>query len=154
MGPGGSLDRRISVVDAEAGGQVYMRGQIAFSWEQYDEPCRRLAAVQLIEHGLAKTHPIATAFGVADQCTWRWRQVHAEAGMAGLRGEKKGPKRASKLTGQPVEDILARKAARWIEPAGGRRSRALGGQRAPDDETARPGRRARPTGAVPAARAG
>ena len=99
------------LVEGESGGQVYVRGDLVYAWDAEDEALRRLAAVQLIEAGIAKTRPVAAAFGVRDQSVWRWRAAFAEAGLAGLVGEKKGPKRATKLTDELIDQIVAAKQA-------------------------------------------
>lgn len=99
------------LVEDEAGGEVYVRGDLVYVWDCDDEALRRLAAVQLIERGIAKTRPVAAAFGVRDQSVWRWRSAFAGAGVAGLMGEKKGPKRATKLTQELIDQIVAAKDA-------------------------------------------
>ena len=99
------------LVAGGSGGEVYVRGDLVYAWDAEDEALRRLAAVQLIERGIAKTRPVAAAFGVRDQSVWRWRAAFAEAGVAGLLGEKKGPKRATKLTQVLIEQIVAAKQA-------------------------------------------
>lgn len=99
------------LVEGDSGGEVYVRGDLFYAWDTDDEVLRRLAAVQLIERGIAKTRPVAAAFGVRDQSIWRWRSAFAEAGVAGLVGEKKGPKRATKLTEELIDEIVAAKDA-------------------------------------------
>jgi transposase len=45
---------------------------------------------------------VASAFGVDPATVWRWDQALAAGGMAGLVPARKGPRRASKLTGEMV----------------------------------------------------
>ena len=45
---------------------------------------------------------VASAFGVDPATVWRWDQALAAGGVAGLAPARKGPRRASKLTGEIV----------------------------------------------------
>lgn len=97
------------LVRDEAGGRVYVRGEVFYAWDTEDTALEWLAAVQLVERGIAKTRPVAAAFGVRDQTIWRWRQAFAEHGVAGLIVGKQGPKGASKLTEEVIGRIVALK---------------------------------------------
>ena len=98
------------VTDAD-GGRVFVRGELSFVWDAGDDAGRRLAAVQLVRVEAATAVDVADAFDTTTVTLWRWRKDLSEAGVAGLAGEKKGPKGPSKLTAGVVADIRARRAA-------------------------------------------
>jgi len=54
---------------------------------------------------------VADAFGVDPATIWRWDQVLAADGVAGLVPARRGPKGASKLTPELVERIAGLDAA-------------------------------------------
>lgn len=105
-----SVGEAAALVADEDGGRVFVRGELVFAWEGGDEASRRLAAVQLVENEVAAAGAVSAAFGVSAQTLWRWRRDYAGAGVAGLVEQRKGPKGASKLTGEVVADVLARRA--------------------------------------------
>ncbi|NVM97028.1 putative transposase, partial [Arthrobacter wenxiniae] len=92
------------VRDADGGGTVFLHGQASFSWDGGDEVGRRWAAVRLAVLKAASVAEIATAFDVTPTTVWLWKQLLTEGGIAALVPEKKGPKRASRLT----ESVIAR----------------------------------------------
>ncbi|WP_171814372.1 helix-turn-helix domain-containing protein [Arthrobacter dokdonensis] len=92
------------VSDADGGGTVFLHGQASFSWDGGDEAGRRWAAVRLAALMAAGVAEIAAAFDVTPTTVWLWKQLLTEGGIAALVPEKKGPKRASRLT----ESVIAR----------------------------------------------
>ena len=92
------------VRDADGGGTVFLHGQASFSWDGGDEVGRRWAAVRLAALKAAGVAEIAAAFDVTPTTVWLWKQLLTEGGIAALVPEKKGPKRASRLT----ESVIAR----------------------------------------------
>jgi transposase-like protein len=87
------------------GGLVVVHGLATFGWDAGDEAGRRLAAVQLVRLRAASQAQVAEAFGVDPVTVWRWDQALSVGGVAGLVSARKGPKRASKLTGEVVARI-------------------------------------------------
>ena len=97
------------VEDADGGGEVYIFGNLTYTWSSDDQALRRLTAVQLVEMQIAKVSDVAAAFGVDTATVWRWRHEFAGSGVLGLVPDKHGPKRASKLTPSVIADIRARR---------------------------------------------
>ncbi len=93
------------------GGLVSVHGLATFAWDAGDEAGRRLAAVQLVRLRAVGQAQAAAAFGVDPVTVWRWDQALAAGGVAGLVPSRRGPKGASKLTPQLVEQIAGLDAA-------------------------------------------
>lgn len=89
----------------DAGGVVFINGAATFPFPTGDEVARRLAAVLVIEQEFARVGPVAAAFGITQETLWNWRNAYRTSGTAGLIPAKKGPKRASKLTGDKADRI-------------------------------------------------
>ena len=65
----------------DAGGRVFIRGELCFVWDAGDEGGRRLAAVQLVRIKAASATDVAAAFGVSTVALWRrWRKVAGASG--------------------------------------------------------------------------
>jgi hypothetical protein len=62
-------------------------------------------AVSLVRITAANQLEVAEAFALKPATLRRWDTEHADAGVAGLLPERKGPKRKSKLTGETVAAI-------------------------------------------------
>jgi hypothetical protein len=101
----------VGLMAGEDGGLVTVHGLATFAWDGGDEAGRRLAAVQLVRLRAASQGQVAEAFGVDPGTIWRWDQVLAADGVAGLVPARRGPKGASKLTPQLVERITGLDAA-------------------------------------------
>jgi hypothetical protein len=86
------------VTRADGGGVVWVHGLVTFCWDGGDEVGRRLAAVQLVQLSAAPQKEVAAAFGVYPVTVWRWDKALAAGGVAGLIGERKGPRGPWKLT--------------------------------------------------------
>ena len=95
----------VGLVTGTGGGLVLVHGLATFAWDAGDEAGRRLAAVQLVRLRAASQAQVAEAFGVDPVTVWRWDQALTEGGVAGLVPARKGPKRASKLTGEVVARV-------------------------------------------------
>src|SRR5258708_13212629 len=99
--PAGAAERAPGVgvvTSADGGGVVWVRGLVTFCWDGGDEAGRRLAAVQLVQLNAAPQKEVAAAFGVYPVTVWRWDKALAAGGVAGLIGERKGPRGPWKLT--------------------------------------------------------
>src|SRR5215472_12563925 len=90
---------------ADGGGLVVVHGLATFAWDGGDEAGRRLAAVQLVRLRAASQGQVAGAFGVDPATIWRWDQALAGGGVAALVPARRGPKGASKLTGEVIARI-------------------------------------------------
>jgi hypothetical protein len=101
----------VGFVAGEDGGLVTVHGLATFAWDGGDEAGRRLAAVQLVRLRAASQGQVAEAFGVDPATVWRWDQVLAADGVAGLVPARRGPKGASKLTPELAERITGLDAA-------------------------------------------
>ena len=78
---------------------MWVHGLATFAWDAGDEAkATRLAAVQLWKLKAATQAQVAGAFGVIPVSVWRWERALAAGGVAGLVPDRKGPRRASKLT--------------------------------------------------------
>src|SRR5665647_1106892 len=97
------------LVEDSDGGEVYIHGNLTYTWSSDDQALRRLTAVQLVEMQIAKVSDVAAAFGVDTATVWRWRHEFAGSGVLGLVPDKRGPKRASKLTPSVIADIRGRR---------------------------------------------
>jgi transposase len=101
----------VGLLAGEDGGLVIVHGLATFAWDAGDEAGRRLAAVQLVRLRAASQGQVAEAFGVDPATIWRWDQALAAGGVAGLVPSRRGPKGASKLTRELVEQIAGLDAA-------------------------------------------
>ena len=86
------------VTGPDGSGVMWVHGLATFAWDAGDEAGRRLAAVQLHKLKAATQAQVAEAFGVIPVSVWRWERALAAGGVAGLVPDRKGPRRASKLT--------------------------------------------------------
>lgn len=86
------------LVETGEGGVVFVSGQATFAFAVGDEVGRRLAAVQLVEAGIASVAAVTAGFGLTQATLWRWRAAFTADGVAGLIPSKRGPKAPSKLT--------------------------------------------------------
>jgi len=98
--PAGSvpIGPAVSLLENEHGGAVSVWGMVSACWEDGDVVGRRLAAVTLVTTRAATQLEVAPAFGVDDATLRRWTRAWEKEGAEGLRPEKPGPKRRSKLT--------------------------------------------------------
>jgi transposase len=94
-----------AIVEDNDGGRVFIHGNLAYAWDTGDTAGRRFAAVSLMRIKAATQLQIAAAFTVKPATVRRWDAAHAEAGMAGLLPDRKGPKHKSKLTANAIEAI-------------------------------------------------
>jgi prepilin-type processing-associated H-X9-DG protein len=94
-----------AIVEDDAGGRVFVHGNLAYAWDAGDTTARRFAAVSLVRIKAATQLQVAEAFAVKPATLRRWDARLTEAGVAGLFAERKGPKRKSKLTGDTVAAI-------------------------------------------------
>jgi hypothetical protein len=83
---------------AGGGGQMWVHGMAAFTWEAGDEAARRLAAVQVTQLKAATQKQVAAALGTDQVTVWRWVSAYREKGLAGLLPARKGPSGPTKLT--------------------------------------------------------
>ena len=93
------------VTGPDGSGVMWVHGLATFAWDAGDEAGRRLAAVQLQKLKAATQAQVAEAFGVIPVSVWRWEKALAAGGVAGLVPDRKGPRRASKLTPAVVARI-------------------------------------------------
>lgn len=98
------------LVVADEGGAVFVWGTLWWSWQAGDEAGRRLAAVQLVNSGVASRVDVAAAFGVSTVTVWRWQCDYDESGVGGLVPAKPGPKGAWKVTDEIAERIVELRA--------------------------------------------
>jgi prepilin-type processing-associated H-X9-DG protein len=96
-----------AIVEDADGGRVFVHGNLVYAWDAGDTAGRRLAAVSLIRIKAATQLEVAHAFGVKPASVRRWEAQLSDSGVAGLLGERKGPKRKSKLTAETVAAIRA-----------------------------------------------
>jgi hypothetical protein len=94
-----------AIIEDGDGGRVFVHGNLAYAWDAGDTAGRRFAAVSLMRIKAATQLQVAEAFAVRPATVRRWDAQHADAGVAGLLPERKGPKRKSKLTGDTVTAI-------------------------------------------------
>ena len=93
------------VTGPDGSGVMWVHGLATFAWDAGDEAGRRLAAVQLRQLKAATQAQVAEAFGVIPVSVWRWEKALEAGGVAGLVPDRKGPRRASKLTPAVVARI-------------------------------------------------
>src|ERR1700741_1440363 len=94
-----------AIVEDDAGGRVFVHGNLAYAWDVDDAAARRFAAVSLMRIKAATQLEVAEAFAGRPATVRRWEAHFAAAGVAGLLPARKGPKRKSKLTGDAVAVI-------------------------------------------------
>ena len=94
-----------AIVEDDDGGRVFVHGNLAYAWDAGDTAGRRFAAVSLMRIKAATQLQVAEAFAVKPATVRRWDARLADAGIAGLLAEHKGPKRKSKLTADTVAAI-------------------------------------------------
>jgi prepilin-type processing-associated H-X9-DG protein len=94
-----------AIVEDPDGGRVFVHGNLAYAWDAGDTAGRRFAAVSLMRIKAATQLDIAAAFAVKPASVRRWEAQLTAAGVAGLLGERKGPKRKSKLTDDTIATI-------------------------------------------------
>lgn len=94
-----------AIVEDGDGGRVFVHGNLAYAWDGGDAAARRFAAVSLVRIKAATQLEVAEAFAVKPATVRRWEAQLTESGVAGLLGERKGPKRKSKLTAEAVAGI-------------------------------------------------
>jgi transposase len=99
------LSAAAAIIEADGGGRVFVHGNLAYAWDDGDSAGRRFAAVSLMRIKAASQLEVAEAFAVKPATVRRWEAQHADAGVAGLLPERKGPKRKSKLTAGTVAAI-------------------------------------------------
>ena len=105
--PTGSVEinKAASLLETEQGGAVFIFGIATWCFEPDDVTGRRLAAVQLVETKAATPSQVAAAFGVDFETLRRWRKAYAANGTEGLVPQRRGPRRASKLTEEKRTEI-------------------------------------------------
>jgi transposase len=94
-----------AIVEDGDGGRVFAHGNLAYAWDVGDCAARRFAAVSLMRIKAATQLEVAEAFAVKPATVRRWETWLTESGVVGLLGERKGPKRKSKLTAEAVTRI-------------------------------------------------
>ena len=72
------------LVEDEAGGRVFVRGDLVFAWNAGDELGRRLAAVQLVAIKGARAVHVAEGFGINTETLRRWEGAVTDVGVAAL----------------------------------------------------------------------
>jgi len=97
------------LVEDEAGGRVFVRGELVFAWNAGDQLGRRLAAVQLVAIKGARAVRVAAGFGVNTETLRRWDNAMSQAGVVALVPGKRGPKGPSRLSHEVVADIRGRR---------------------------------------------
>lgn len=94
-----------AIIEDDDGGRVFVHGNLVYAWDAGDTAGLRFAAVSLVRIKAATQVEVAEAFTVKPATVRRWDAQLAGAGVAGLIGERKGPKRKSKLTDDTVAAI-------------------------------------------------
>jgi prepilin-type processing-associated H-X9-DG protein len=94
-----------AIVEDADGGRVFVHGNLVYAWDAGDAAGCRFAAVLLMRIKAATQLQVAEAFAVGPATVRRWEARLTDGGMAGLFGERKGPKRKSKLTADTVAAI-------------------------------------------------
>ncbi|WP_219070858.1 putative transposase [Candidatus Mycobacterium methanotrophicum] len=107
LAPGGTrpVSAAAAMVEDTDGGRVFVHGNLAYAWDGGDTAGRRFAAVSLVRIKAATQLQVAEAFAVKPASVRRWDARLADAGVAGLLAERKGPKRKSKLTADTIAAI-------------------------------------------------
>jgi hypothetical protein len=99
-----------AIAEDSDGGRVFVHGNLVYAWDGGDTAGRRFAAVSLMRIKAATQLQVAEAFAVKPATVRRWDAQLADAGVAGLLAERKGPKRKSKLTVELVAAIARLRA--------------------------------------------
>lgn len=94
-----------AMVEDDNGGRVFVHGNLVYAWDGGDVAARRFAAVSLVRIKAATQLEVAAAFAVKPATVRRWETWLTDSGVVGLLGERKGPKRKSKLTAEAVAAI-------------------------------------------------
>ena len=94
-----------AIVEDADGGRVFVHGNLVYAWDAGDAAGHRFAAVLLMQIKAATQLQVAEAFAVGPATVRRWEARLTDGGVAGLFGERKGPKRKSKLTADTVAAI-------------------------------------------------
>ncbi|TQC39000.1 helix-turn-helix domain-containing protein [Rhodococcus sp. WS4] len=94
-----------AMIEDDDGGRIFLHGTLAFAWDAGDTAARRFAAVSLMRIKAGTQVQIAAAFGTSPLTVWRWERTLTEAGVTGLAPQRKGPRRASKLTPEMIATI-------------------------------------------------
>jgi len=112
VAPAGAIEVGLAaaLVEDDDGGRVFLHGELVSAWDTGDEAGRRYAAVQLVRTGAAKSVDIAAGFGASRETLRRWVRTVGDAGVGGLVSDKRGPKGPSRVTGDLVAAIRARRA--------------------------------------------
>ena len=112
LAPAGSVQvgPAVALLEGEHGGAVSIWGMVSACWDDGDVAGRRLAAVTLATTGAASQQEVASAFGVDDATLRRWTRAWEADGVEGLRPERPGPKRRSKLSEELAETIRGLRA--------------------------------------------
>ena len=107
MAPAGSrmVSEAAAILEDEDGCRVFIYGNLSYAWDGGDTAGRRFAAVSLVRIKAATQVEVAEAFGVKPATVRRWETWLVDSGVVGLLGERKGPKRKSKLTAETVARI-------------------------------------------------
>ncbi len=100
-----ALGTAAAIIEDDDGGRVFVHGNLAYAWDAGDAAGRRFAAVSLVRIKAATQVEVAETFAVKPATVRRWDAQLSDAGVAGLLGERKGPKRKSKLTDDTVATI-------------------------------------------------
>jgi prepilin-type processing-associated H-X9-DG protein len=95
------------LVEDDEGGMTFIWGMASSCWKTGDVVGRRLAAVTLVATKAARHGEVAKAFGVDYDTLRIWRRSWEAEGVAGLRPDKRGPKKPSKLTDELAGRIRA-----------------------------------------------
>src|ERR1019366_10349030 len=109
--PAGAIEigQVAALVEDEAGGRVFVRGELVFAWDAGDDLGRRLAAVQLVRIKGARAVRVAEGFGVTTETLRRWEGAVTDVGVAALGSGKRGPKGPSRLSQEVAANIRARR---------------------------------------------
>lgn len=100
----------VDLVENDHGGVVALWGMLTWCWEPSDVVARRLAIVQLAATGAASRAEVAAGFAVSTETVRKWSRAFEQRGATALGLGVKGPKRASKLTGQKRAEIRSARA--------------------------------------------
>ncbi|WP_434618307.1 putative transposase [Arthrobacter sp. A5] len=104
-GPGlVAVGSAVFLVEDDAGGRVFIHGQLSYAWDAGDVATRRFTAVKLAEIRAASVAEVAEAFKVSPGTLWQWGQQLAVGGVVALAPEKRGPKGPTRLT----ESLISR----------------------------------------------
>ena len=107
--PAGSVEigPAACLLEDDEGGMTLIWGMASSYWKTGDVVGRRLAAVTLVATKAARHGEVAKAFCVDDDTLRIWRRAWEAEGVEGLRPDKRGPKKPSKLTDELRQLIVA-----------------------------------------------